>query len=462
MPSILLVDDLKAMRDQFAYDIRRKTGFDVLAAANGREALDVLASEEVDVVVLDLEMPEMDGLAMLEIMAKEGPENVPVIVYTAKGDFQRCVRAVQLGAYNFFAKDEVTLEQLARKIENALERRHLIIENRALRQAAQNGSALVGNSAAIIALRASIEKVAGVPSNVLILGESGTGKELVAKEIHRLSPRVKMPFVAVNCAALPENLVESELFGFEKGAFSGALRTTKGKFEAANGGTLFLDEIGDMPLPVQAKLLRVLQENEITRIGGESRVIKVDVRVIAATHRQLEEEIAAGRMRQDLYYHICTHVINVPPLRERLDDIEALTSSFIEKTCRRFRIPPKQAASKTLPVLKTYDWRKNNVRELENIIERMIIQCNGKELLPEHIPADIREKSPLPTPVAEKTFQELRQEAEKQIILNCLESNNWHITNTAKALGIANHSNLLKMMRRLGIQRPERNEHSGS
>ncbi len=462
MPSILLVDDLKAMREQFAYDIRRKTGFEVLAAANGREALDILASEDVDVVILDLEMPLMDGLAMLEIMAKDGPENVPVIVYTAKADYQRCVRAIQLGAYNFFSKAEVTLDQLVRKIENALERRQLVFENRALRQAVQNGSSLVGNSEAIVALRASIEKIAGVPSNVLILGESGTGKELVAKEIHRLSPRVKMPFVAVNCAALPENLVESELFGFEKGAFSGAIRTTKGKFEVANGGTLVLDEIGDMPLPVQAKLLRVLQENEITRIGGEGRVIKVDVRVIAATHRQLEEDIAKGSIRQDLFYRICTHMINVPPLRERLDDIEALTSSFVEKTCKRFRIPPKRVASETLLVLKTYDRRKNNVRELENIIERMIIQCDGKELLPEHIPADIREKSLLPTPAAGKSFQELRQEAEKQIILNYLEANNWHITNTAKTLGIANHSNLLKMMRRLGIQRPEKNGQSGS
>jgi DNA-binding NtrC family response regulator len=396
----------------------------------------------------------LDGLEMLEAMAKEGPDNVPVIVYTAKGDYQRCVKAIQLGAYNFFAKDEITIEQLARKIENALERRQLIFENRTLRQAAQGRSPLIGRSRAMSDLRTALERLAGVPSNVLILGESGTGKELVAREIHRLSSRADRLFVAVNCAAIPENLVESELFGFERGAFSGAARTTKGKFEIANSGTLFLDEIGDMPLPAQAKLLRVLQEGEITRIGGEGRVIKVDVRVIAATHRQLEDEIANGRVRNDLYYRICTHVIHVPPLRDRLEDVEALALAFVETTCRRFGLPPKQLSPETLRILRSYDWGKNNVRELENIIERMIIQCNGAQLLPQHIPAEIRGHGPRPSPIAGATFHELRREAERQIVLQYLEMNGWHITNTAKALGIANHSNLLKMMRRLGIQRP--------
>jgi DNA-binding NtrC family response regulator len=228
MPTILVVDDVKTFREQYAYDIRRKTGFEVLTAGNGREALELLASEEIDVVILDLEMPLMDGLEMLEIMAKEGHENVQVIVYTAKGDFQRCVRATQLGAYNFFAKDEIALDQLIREIENALSRRELIIEDRALQRTAFADSLLIGKSAAINQLRESIQKVAEVPSNVLIIGESGTGKELVAHEIHRLSARAKKRFVAVNCAAIPENLVESELFGFEKGAFSGAIRTMHG------------------------------------------------------------------------------------------------------------------------------------------------------------------------------------------------------------------------------------------
>jgi DNA-binding NtrC family response regulator len=408
-------------------------------------------------------MPVLDGLKMLEIMAKEGPKDVPVIVYTAKGNFQRCVRAVQLGAYNFFDKDEISLEQFIRAIETALERRQLILENRALRRAIGQDSSLLGNSDAIKKLRELIKKVAEVPSNVLIIGESGTGKELVANEIHQLSPRVKKPFRNMNCAALPENLVESELFGFERGAFSGAVRTTKGKFEVANGGILFLDEIGDMPLPIQAKLLRVLQKGEIIRIGGEARVIKVDVRVIAATHRELEEEMANGRFRQDLYYRICTHLIRVPPLRERLEDVEPLAIYFIERTCERFGIPTKLVAPETLRVLMSNDWRKNNIRELENIVERMIIQCDGKQILPAHIPSDIHETNHLLLKFSiDKTFQELKQEAERQILLHHLAANEWHVTKAAKTLGIANHSNLLKMMHRLGIQRPQACEQPSS
>ncbi|MGH7490821.1 MAG: sigma-54-dependent transcriptional regulator [bacterium] len=460
MATILIVDDIKALRDQYAYDIRRKTGFEVMAASNGREALEILSSEDIDVVILDLEMPLMSGLELLEAMPKEIPQEVPIIVYTAKGSFQLCVRAVQLGAHNFFDKNEISLEQLIRVIETALEWRQLILENRSLRRAIRKDSLLIGKSEALNRLRETIVKVAEVPSNVLIIGESGTGKELVAREIHRLTPRAKKPFVAMNCAALPENLVESELFGFEKGAFSGAVRTTKGKFEAANGGLLFLDEIGDMPLPMQAKLLRVLQESEVTRIGGEGRVVKVDVRVIAATHRELETEIANGRFRQDLYYRICTHVIRVPPLRERLEDVDPLTMYFVERICERFGTPPKLVTPEMLRTLKKYDWHKNNVRELENIIERMIIQCNGREILPEHVPSDIREMNHAPVLNISpgKTFQELKEEAEREILLHHLRAHNWHITNTAKTLGIANHSNLLKMMRRLSIQREERRE----
>ncbi len=455
MAAILIVDDFKALRDHYADVIRHKTNFEVLTASNGREALDLLTSENIDVVVLDLEMPVMGGLEMLEVMSKDGPKDVPIIVYTAKGSFQLCVQAVQLGAYNFFDKNEFSLDQLIRVIETALERRQLMIENSTLRREARKNS-LLGKSEALTKLRETIVKVAEVPSNVLISGESGTGKELVAQEIHRLSPRAQKPFVALNCAAIPENLVESELFGFEKGAFSGAARTTPGKFEVANGGMFLLDEIGDMPLQTQAKLLRVLQGGEVTRLGGQGRVLKVDVRVLAATHRNLEEEIARGRFRQDLYYRICTHVIHVPPLRERPGDIELLTTYFVERTCKRFGIPAKSVAPDTLRVLRKYDWRKNNVRELENIVERMIIQCSSEQILPQHVPAEIREEDRLPelSPFAGETFQALKEEAERAILLQHLEVNQWHITNTAKALGIANHSNLLRMMRRLGIPRP--------
>ncbi|MCB0259380.1 MAG: sigma-54-dependent Fis family transcriptional regulator, partial [Calditrichaeota bacterium] len=227
MGTILIVDDMRTIREQYTYDIKRKTDFEVLSAANGRDALAMLAEEaQIDVVILDLEMPVMSGLDMLEVLSREGPRDVPVIVYTAAGNFSKCVRAIQLGAYNFFDKDEVNIDALIRNIENAISHRNLLMENQALRRAAGSGSALIGNSRNFRELRQHIEKVAAVPSNVLISGESGTGKELVAREIHRLSSRAKGPFVAVNCAAIPENLVESELFGFERGAFTGANRTT--------------------------------------------------------------------------------------------------------------------------------------------------------------------------------------------------------------------------------------------
>ncbi len=454
MSTILIVDDIKAVREQFSYDIQRKTGFEVLTAENGRQALEMLSSQEIDTIILDLEMPIMDGIEMLEVMAKKGLDDVPVIVYTAKGNFQRCVKAVQLGAYNFFDKEEVEIEQLIRSIEITLEHRALTLENRELRRAAHQDSPLIGQSQTMKELREQITKVAAVPSNVVIFGESGTGKELVARELHRLSPRSKKTFIAVNCAAIPENLVESELFGHEKGAFSGAVRTSKGKFEIANGGTLLLDEIGDMPLQMQAKLLRVLQEREVMRLGGESRVIKIDVRVIAATHQNLDDLIDKGQFRQDLYYRICTHQIRVSPLRERLDDIGPLSTFFVERICRRFGIPQKRIKRETILGLRSYDWRQNNVRELENIVERMIIQCAGKDLFPEHIPPDIRDSSPVPTLLDGKTLQELKEEAERNILLQALQANNWHITNTAKALTVSNHSNFLKMMRRLGIKKP--------
>ncbi len=454
MSTILVVDDIKAVREQFAFDLARRAGYEVMTAGNGKEALALLAGHQVDVVILDLEMPVMDGLTMLERLAKDGPHYMPVIVYTATGNFQRCVKAVQLGAYNFFDKQEVSIEQLAQAVENALQQRNLTLENLALKRAAGHDSPIIGSSPAIRKLRQEIAKVAEVPSNVLVIGESGTGKELVAREIHRLSSRAQKPFVAVNCAAIPDNLVESELFGFEKGAFSGAVKTSKGKFEAAHTGTLFLDEIGDMPVAVQAKLLRVLQEHELTRLGGEGRVIKIDVRVVAATHQDLATAVSENRFRQDLYFRICTHLLQVPPLRERLQDILALTLHFIERTCERFGRSPKRISTAALTALSTYDWRRNNVRELQNIVERMIIQCPGSTLLPEHVPQDIL-ATPEPGAGSQKTLNELKEIAERSILVQALEANAWHITNTAKSLGVANHSNLLKMMRRLGIAKPQ-------
>ncbi len=455
MTTILIVDDLKTMRDQYAYDIHRKLGYTVQTASNGKEAIDIIEGEEIDAVVADIEMPVMDGLQFLEKLRERKLHEIPVIVYTAEGNFERCVRAVKLGAFNFFDKGEVSVDQLVRVVENAVEQRRLLRENTNLREQHGYHSVLIGGSPAMQSLKDQIARVAKVPSNTLILGESGTGKELVAREIYRLSERNEKPFIAVNCAALPEHLVESELFGFEKGAFTGAVRTMRGKFEAAHGGTLLLDEIGDMPLPVQAKLLRVLEEGEVTRLGGETRTIKIDVRVITATHKNLEDEIKQERFRRDLYYRICTHMLKVPPLRDRLDDVEALCRHFINRICKRFGIQTLSIQPDTVAALKSYDWKMNNVRELENTIERMIIRCDGKVLTPDHIPADIKDDNVPAMSTDGKSFSDLKKDAERRILLSALNENSWHITNTAKSLGIANHSNLLKMMRRHRIEKPK-------
>lgn len=455
MKNILFVDDQKQVREQYAYDIERKTEHNVFTAENGEKAMRLLSEEAVDLMILDLEMPGMSGMEVLERLSRDGRLELPVIVYTGKGDFGKAVRAVKLGAFNFFDKAEVQLDQLVLEIQNALRQHRLSQENQDLRRAAGKDSPLIGNSAVMQEIHEQIKKIARVPSNLMITGESGTGKELVAREIHRLSSRMEEPFVAVNCAALPENLVESELFGFEKGAFSGAKKTTKGKFEVADGGTLLLDEISEMPVSVQAKLLRVLQEESVNRLGGEAREIEIDVRVIGTSNRDIEQEIEEGRFREDLYYRICTHILEVPPLRDRIEDIKPLTLHFVRHTCGEFGIPEKSIHDDTLKVLRSYNWSRNNVRELQNIVERMVIECDGELIRPEHVPPGITESEEIPSDYTGKSYQELKWEAERRILLNALEAHDWHITNTAKDLDISNHSNLLKMMRRLEIERPE-------
>jgi DNA-binding NtrC family response regulator len=286
------------------------------------------------------------------------------------------------------------------------------------------------------------------------MGESGSGKELVARDLHRLGPGQGTPFVAINSAALPDSLVESELFGHERGAFTGAASTRKGAFESAERGTLFLDEIGELPLAAQAKLLRVLEERSVTRLGG-NRSIPVEARVVAATNRELEEEAAASRFRQDLYFRLSVHVLRVPPLRDRLSDVPELASAFVTAICERFRIRPKTVSGDALELLMGYDWSRNNVRELRNIIERMIIAADGEVLRPEHVPAEIQEQSQVRARPASagRDFHALKVEAERQIVVAALERNDWHITRTADALGLADHASLLKIMRRLDLKK---------
>jgi DNA-binding NtrC family response regulator len=450
MTLVLVVDDVPAMAEQYAYDLKRLAGYEVHVAYDGREALERMSAEPVDCVILDLEMPGMDGFEVLRALERRGSE-VPVIVYTGTGNYDRCIQAVRLGAYGFVDKAE-PVERIVREVELATERRRLMGEVRALRRRLDGESSLAGNSAAMLRLREHIAKVAPVPSTVLIVGESGTGKELVARELHRLGPNAGAPFLAINCAALPEHLIESELFGHERGAFTGAAATRKGAFEAAERGTLFLDEVGELPLPAQAKLLRVLEDRRVTRVGA-TRAVPMEARVVAATNRDLAAEVAAGRFRQDLFYRINVHQIEVPPLRERRSDVPEIAERLVATTCERFGIRPKRLAAETLDLLMGYDWSRNNVRELRNVIERMIIAADGEVIGPEHVPAEVRQESRIENEGG-GTFQALKAEAERRIVLSALERHEWHVTRTADALGLADHASLLKIMRRHNIKRP--------
>jgi two-component system nitrogen regulation response regulator NtrX len=450
MTLVLVVDDVTALAEQYAYDLKRVGGYETLIATGGKGALDVIASEAVDCVILDLEMPGVDGFEVLRTLKKQGVQ-IPVIVYTGTGNYERCVQAIKLGAYSFIDKAE-SMEQVAQEVENSLVRVRLETEVETLKRDLGTETELIGSSTAMQQLKEQIARVARIPSPVLIVGESGTGKELVARELHRLASDQPKSFVAINSAALPENLIESELFGHERGAFTGANRTHKGAFELASGGTLFLDEIGELPPPAQGKLLRVLEENQVTRLGGE-RTIKVDARVVAATNRDLEAELEAGRFREDLYYRLNVHILRVPPLRDRSSDIPELTDHFLAGTCGRFGVRRKRIAPECLRVLMAYEWKRNNVRELRNVIERMIIATDANLIQFDQVPAEVRGDAAPKNGPRPRSLRELKAEAERQIVVASLERNDWHITQTAKELGLADHASLLKIMRRHNLKR---------
>ena len=453
MTTILIVDDVAPMAEQYAYDLQRLGGHDTVTASSGDEALERLRRDAIDCVILDLEMPGVDGFQVLRSMTRRGIE-VPVIVYTGTGNYDRCIEAIQLGAYGFIDKSE-PMERVVQEIENAIARKRLESEVADLRQNLGTDSALLGSSAAMEELRASIARVAPIPSAVLIVGESGSGKELVAREVHRLSQAPRGPFVAINSAALPDNLVESELFGHERGAFTGAERLRKGAFESASKGTLFLDEIGELPAAIQAKLLRVLEERRVTRLGG-SKEIEVDARVVAATNRDLDEDVRQGRFRQDLLFRLNVHVLRVPPLRDRTEDIPELANFLVEATCRRFGMQAKTLAPEALAALQASAWRRNNVRELRNVIERMIIATDGDTIGGQDVPPDVAEDpggGRGGNSTDGRTYQDLKADAERRIVTEALARHGGHVSKTAAALGLADHASLLKIMRRLGVKR---------
>lgn len=433
MNTVLIVDDLAALREQYAYDLARLGGFRTLLAASGEEALETLRQETVDCIVLDLEMPGLDGFDVLDALRRSG-SSVPVIVYTGTGNYDRCVRAVRMGAYGFIDKSEPT-ERVVREIQNALERGRLAGEVRALRHRAGLETPLVGESRSIRALREQIARLADIPSPVLISGESGTGKELVARELHRMSSRREGPYVALNCAALPENLIESELFGHERGAFTGADRARKGAFESAASGSLFLDEVAELPAPAQAKMLRALEEQKIMRLGS-TREIPVDARVIAATHRDLEERVAAGLFREDLLYRLNVHVLRVPPLRERLSDIPLLVETLAGGIYEKFGWKAQPIATEAISLLGQHDWSRNNVRELRNAVERAMLLVEGNELNESHFPMLVSSDAELSTGMGLPPEGINLEALERSLVVQALERSGWNQTRAASLLGL--------------------------
>jgi DNA-binding NtrC family response regulator len=383
METILVVEDKESMA-QMLKDTLGSEGYRVIFAKNGSEGITYLKENRIDLVLTDLKLPEKDGLEILKI-SKEENQLVPVIVMTAFGSVETAVKAMKEGAFDFITKP-FDIDHLLLLIRRALETQRVLTENILLKDefASKLGlPRIVGKSGKITEVAQLVQKVAPTKTTVLLLGESGTGKELFARALHNLSHRRNYPFVPINCAAIPKNLLESELFGHEKGAFTGADAKKLGKFELADGGTIFLDEVGDMDLTLQSKLLRAIEESEIERVGGV-KIIKVDVRIVAASNRDLDRAVEDKSFREDLYYRLNVFPIEIPPLRERKEDIPLLTEYFMNKYRIELKATQKDISKEALNILMNYHW-KGNVRELENTVERAIILCDGEIITPEHI-----------------------------------------------------------------------------
>ena len=370
---VLIIDDERAIRRALK-EILEYENCQVLEAENGKEGLDTIHSNSVDVIFCDIKMPIMDGMELLHQLKEEGSD-VPIIMISGHGTLETAVQAIKIGAFDFIEKP-LDLNRILVILRNVKDRNNLVQETKILKTTVKKikGSSIIGDTTAIMEIKAMIEKVAPSDARVLITGGNGTGKELVARSLHELSNRTKMPYIEVNCAAIPSELIESELFGHEKGAFTSAVKDKKGKFELASGGTLFLDEIGDMSLSAQAKVLRALQENVIQRVGGEKDV-KVDCRVLAATNKDLRKEISEGRFREDLYHRLAVILIHVPSLNDRKEDIPVLANHFIQLICSDHGIPCKILNQSALSALQKVNWT-GNIRELRNIIERLVILCD--------------------------------------------------------------------------------------
>jgi len=447
--TLLIVDDERNIQLTLARALALE-GYLTETASGGVEALDKLASLPVDLVVMDVKMPDLDGLTVLEKARALRPD-LPVIIMSGHGSIETVRQAFKLGAFDYLEKPITERDKLLVAVRNALAMHNLAEENAALRREA-GGLEMVGAGAAMQRLFELVRRAAASEGRVLVTGENGTGKELVARALHQGSHRKNGPFVKVNCAAVPAELIESELFGHEKGAFTGAVAARRGKFELADGGTLFLDEVGDMPAAMQAKVLRALQEGELERVGGQA-TLRVDVRVVAATNKDLTAESAAGRFREDLYYRLAVVLIEVPPLRDRKEDVPALADRFLEEACQRNGRRRMNFAREAYLTLQSHDW-PGNVRELKNLVERMVILCDGPTLGPHEVASVLPGARPLREGRAREaaTFHELLEDAEREIILSALAQHADNVSETARSLGLE-RSHLYKKMKGLGLRR---------
>ncbi|WP_277011999.1 sigma-54-dependent transcriptional regulator [Flavobacterium lindanitolerans] len=376
MPKILIIEDEAAIRRVLVKILSEENdSYVVEEAEDGQQGLEKIKNDDYDLVLCDIKMPKMDGVEVLEAVKKIKPE-IPMVMISGHGDLETAINTMRLGAFDYISKPP-DLNRLLNTVRNALDKKKLVVENKILKKKVSKNYEMIGDSEAINHIKQIIEKVAQTDARVLITGPNGTGKELVAHQLHERSERSAAPLIEVNCAAIPSELIESELFGHVKGAFTSAVKDRAGKFEAADQGTIFLDEIGDMSLSAQAKVLRALQENMITRVGAD-KDIKVDVRVVAATNKDLKKEIEEGRFREDLYHRLAVILIKVPALNDRRDDIPLLIHHFTEKIAAEQGNAPKQFSDEAIALLKEYDWT-GNIRELRNVVERLII-LGGNEI----------------------------------------------------------------------------------
>jgi two-component system nitrogen regulation response regulator NtrX len=450
-PRILVIDDEAAIRDSMRM-ILEYEGYESVGAATGEEGIAVVERESIDLVFLDIKMPGMDGLEALGRL-KTIAEQLPVVMISGHGTVATAVEATKLGAFDFIEKPLAT-ERILLAIRNALRLSRLSDENQKLVRSIELRHDMVGSSPALRAVLDAVKRAAPTNATVLIRGESGVGKELVARMIHKNTLRARERFVQVNCAAIPDELIESELFGHEKGSFTGATDKQVGKFELADRGTIFLDEVGDMSLKTQAKVLRVLQEGEVERLGS-SRTMKVDVRVIAATNKELEQEIEKGQFREDLFFRLSVIPIFVPPLRDRVEDISALVRHFAEQFTRENNFHPKRFTAEAIAALQRGRW-KGNIRELRNTIERVIIMTPGEVVDTADLPEPIRAEAPS-APAAEErgdrpnTLREFKESAERAFLIQKLRENDWNISKTAETIGTP-RSNLYKKLEQYNIR----------